>query len=381
MKKSRDVVGLPVIDLKEGKGLGRVHSLIVNPISRRVEAIEVGERVLLKTKTELLPFAKLRSIGPDAITLTRQEDLVDAQQQPELASLLEKKLLATRVVTADGSLVGTVDDFSFNPADGNLAELFINTEKTRVSLVLPLTVVENFGRDFIIVEEDYLAQSWEIEAVSSERSGRQIVHSLEVKAIEYALGREAGQDVSSEDGVLIIRKGEKVTSEVIDLARGKNRLTQLLIAAGVGELLEGMDYTKEKLDAGSKKLLDSWQSLKGLSHEWLSRRLDDERSSPTGELRELWLQLQGKLAKGGRELEDVARQKMHGYVLGKTLSQPVYEQDGILIGGRGDLVTEQMRDSAEAAGRLPQLFLSAMAGEVQAALEPIKKQLKDILNK
>lgn len=72
---------------------------------------------------------------------------------------------------------------------------------------------------------------------------------------------------------------------------------------------------------------------------------------------------------------------MHGYVLGKTLSQPVYEQDGILIGGRGDLVTEQMRDSAEAAGRLPQLFLSAMAGEVQAALEPIKKQLKDILNK
>ncbi|MBT9168396.1 MAG: hypothetical protein DDT19_01741 [Syntrophomonadaceae bacterium] len=381
MKKSREVVGLPVIDLKEGKGLGRVYSLIVNPSSRRVEAIEVGERVLLKTKTELLPFDKLRSIGPDAVTLMKQEDLIDAQQQPELASLLEKKLLANKVVTAAGSLVGTVDDFSFNPADGNLAELFINTEKPRVSLVLPLTVVESFGRDFIIVEEDYLVKSWEIEAVSSDRSGSQIVRSLEVKAIEYALDREAGQDVYGEDGIPIIHKGEKVTSENIDLARKKNRLTQLLIAAGVGELLEGMDYTKEKLDAGSKKLLDSWQSLKGLSHEWLSRRLDDDRSSPTGELRELWLQLQSKLAKGGRELEDVARLKMHGYVVGKTLSQPVYELDGTLIGGRGDHITEQMRDRAEAAGRLPQLFLSAMAGEVQAALEPIKKQLKDILYK
>ncbi|MBS4007533.1 MAG: PRC-barrel domain-containing protein [Clostridium sp.] len=381
MKKSREVVGLPVIDLTEGKGLGRVHSLIVNPNSRRVEAIEVGERMLLKTKTELLPFAKVRSIGPDAITLMKQEDLVDVQQQPELASLLEKKLLAGKVVTADGSLVGTVDDFSFNPADGNLAELFVNTEKTRVTLVLPLKVVENFGRDFIIVEEDYLAQSSEIEAIGSDRSGRQIVHSLEVKAIEFALDREAGQDVISEDGTAIIRKGEKVTNENIDLARRKNRLTQLLIAAGVGELLEGMDYTKEKLDAGSKKLLDSWQSLKGLSHEWLSRRLDDDRLSPTGELRELWQQLQSNLAKGSRELEDAVRQKMHRYVVGQTLSQPVYQPDGTLIGGRGDQVTEQMRGTAEAAGRLPQLFLSAMAGEVQVALEPIKKQLKDILNK
>ena len=62
MKRSRDVVGLPVIELLEGKSLGRVHSLVVNPVTRRVQALEVGERSLLKTKTELIPFEKLRSI-------------------------------------------------------------------------------------------------------------------------------------------------------------------------------------------------------------------------------------------------------------------------------------------------------------------------------
>lgn len=379
MKKSRDVVGLPVIDLTEGKGLGRVLSLIVNPGNRRVEAIEVGERVLLKTKTELLPYSKLRSIGTDAVTLLDKDVLQDVEQQPELAPLLERRIIGVRVITADGTMVGTVEDFSFDPSDGVLADLFISTEKTRAYLALTIDAIENFGRDFIIVREDYLAVAHEIEAGSPEKSGRQIVRSLEVRAIEYALGREAGQDVTDEHGGYIIRKGQKVTSEIIDSAREKNRLTQLLIAAGVGELLDGMDYTREKLDVGSKRLIDAWHSLRGRSHEWLSRRLEDDRPSPTGELRELWFQLQGKLAQGSRELEDATAIKIREYVINKTLAHPVYDKDGALIGGRGDVVTEQTREAAEAAGRLPQLFLSAAAGDVQVALDPIKKQIKDVL--
>jgi uncharacterized protein YrrD len=380
MKKSRDVVGLPVIELAEGKALGRVHSLVVNPVTRRVEAMEVGERSLLKTKTDLISFDKLRSIGSDAITLQNHEAVKNPEEQPEIASLLERKLIGTRVVTADGALAGMVEDFSFDPANGVLHELFLSAEKTRAYTALPVDVVENFGRDFVIVREDYLTHARELEEnITTERSSRPVVRSLEVKAIEYALGREAGQDVLDEHGGYIIRRGDKVTNESIDLARSKNRLTQLLIAAGVGELLDGVDFTREKLDAGSKRLLEAWHSLRGRSHEWLARKLEEDRPSPTGELRDLWFQLQGKLIQGSRELEETTRTKIREYVVGKTLVHPVYYKDGSVLGSRGDHVTEEMRDIADQYGRLPQLFLSAAAGDVQLALDPIKQQLKDIL--
>jgi uncharacterized protein YrrD len=379
MKKSRDVVGLPVIELKEGKSLGKVHSLVVNPESRRVEALEVGERTLLKTRTELIPFGKLRSVGTDAVTLQDVDVLLPTENGPEAEETAERRLIGSRMVTEDGTLAGTIEDFSFDPANGTLVELFVSGEKNKTYFALPLDAVHNFGRDFVIVREDYLSVAREIDAVGSDRSSRQIVHSLEVKAIEFALGREAGQDVMDEDGEPVIRRGEKVTSEIIDTARRKNRLTQLLIAAGVGELLEGVDFTREKLDAGSKKLVDAWHSLRGRSHEWLSRRLEDDRPSPTGELRELWYQLQGRLAQGSRELEESTRVKIREYVMGKKLAHPVYNKEGSLIGGRGDVVTLEMRDTAEAAERLAQLFLSAAAGDVQMALDPIKQQIKDVL--
>lgn len=379
MKKSRDVVGLPVIELLEGKSLGRVHSLVINPVTRLVQALEVGERSLLKTKTDLIPFEKLRSIGSDAVTLMDHQAVVDTDENPELADLLEKKLIGSRVVTVDGTLAGTVEDFSFNVADGMLTDLHLAGEKARTHLILPVTMVESFGRDFVIISEHYHQVIREVEQPTPERSGRQIARTVEVRAIEYALNREAGQDVTDDQGEFIIRKGEKVSSETIDLARQKNRLSQVLIAAGVGELLDGIDFTREKVDAGSKKLIETWHSLHGRSRDWLARKLDDDRPSPTGELRELWFQLQGKMAQGGRELEDQTRAKIQQYVVGKTLAHPVYDKNGRLIAGRGDLVTEVIRDEAEQAERLPQLFLSAAANDVQLALDPIKQQIKDVL--
>jgi uncharacterized protein YrrD len=379
MNKSREVSGLPVIDLSEGKSLGRVHGLVVDPVARRVEALEVGERTLLKAKTQLVPFAKIRSIGSDAVTLTDNDAVTDPDEHPELASLMERKLNGARAITVDGTAVGTVDDFSFDPATGILADLYLTTDKPRTHLVLPVNSVENFGRDFIIVKEGHLAEARETEAPPASPSGQQFAHSLEVKAIDFAIGREVGQDVTDSQGEAIIRKGETVTTETIDTAREKNRLTQVLIAAGVGELLEGIDFTREKLDAGSKRLIDSWHSLRGRSHVWLSRKLEDDRPTPTTELRELWYQLQGKLAQGSRELEGQTKESIRSYVVGKSLAHPVYNAQGILLAGRGDIVTELIRDQAEEAGRLPQLFLSAAASDVQLALDPIKKQIRDIL--
>ncbi|HZK24544.1 MAG TPA: PRC-barrel domain-containing protein [Oscillospiraceae bacterium] len=379
MKKSREIVGLPVVDLLAGSSVGRVHSLIIDPQTRHVAALEVGERTLLKTNIELIPFSQLRNIGNDAITVISTETSSQSDKAATLENLAENQLSGTRVVTVDGTFAGTVEDFSFSPTDGKLAELFIIQEKPRSHLACPVTVVETFGRDFIVVNENYQTAVRKIIPPHPNNTPQHLVQTLESKAIDFALGREVRQEVLGENGDLIIRQGEAVTAENIALAREKNRLPQLLFAAGVGELLDGLDFTREKLDAGSKKIMDAWQNLRGRSQVWLSRKLDDDLGSTTTELRDLWQQVQGKLSQSGRELEDATRKQVRSYVLGKTLANPVYDPEGTLLGGRGDLVTEEMRSKAETAGRLPQLFLSATTGDVQNVLEPIKKQIRNML--
>ena len=374
MKKSRDIIGLPVVDVCAGISLGRAASLIINPQQRRVEALEVEERTLLKANSQLIPFNQIRSIGSDAITVLNREV---SQQRDETAAhnnLRQSKLPGTKVITADGNLVGTVEDFSFYPTDGALTEFFIMQEKQRSLLVCPVTVIETIGSDFIVVSENYLT-----EAQPAKISPHNLVQTLESKAVDFALGRQVRQEVLDEAGSPIVRKGDTVTPEAVALAREKNRLPQLLFAAGVGELLDGLDFTREKLDAGSKKIMEAWQNLRGRSQVWLSRKLDDDLGSTTTELRDLWQQVQSRLSQGGRDLENATREQVHSYVLGKKLAQPVFDQEGTLLGGRGDPVTEEMYTKAETAGRLPQLFLAAPAGDVQCVFTPIVKQIRNIL--
>ena len=374
MKKSRDIIGLPVVDVCAGISLGRAASLIINPQQRRVEALEVEERTLLKANSQLIPFNQIRSIGSDAITVLNREVSQLWDETAAHNNLRQSKLPGTKVITADGNLVGTVEDFSFYPTDGALTEFFIMQEKQRSLLVCPVTVIETIGSDFIVVSENYLT-----EAQPANISPHNLVQTLESKAVDFALGRQVRQEVLDEAGSPIVRKGDTVTPEAVALAREKNRLPQLLFAAGVGELLDGLDFTREKLDAGSKKIMEAWQNLRGRSQVWLSRKLDDDLGSTTTELRDLWQQVQSRLSQGGRDLENATRDQVHSYVLGKKLAQPVFDQEGTLLGGRGDPVTEEMYTKAETAGRLPQLFLAAAAGDVQSVLTPIVKQIRNIL--
>ncbi len=374
LKSAKDVIGLPVIELSEGKSLGRITALVFNPVARRIEALEVGERSLLKTKMQQIPFSLVRSFGDDAVTL---HGFTSEQEEKEgKDEIIEKKLPGSRLVTVDGTLVGTVEDFSFNTENGSLIDLYVALEKTG-HLKLPLAVAENFGSDFIIISQDYMKQATRMGG--NEGAAKQLVHSVEAKAIQFALNREAGQDVFDEEGTAVIRKGETVTGEVIELAREKNRLSHVLLAAGVGELLDGLDFTKEKLDTGSRKLLETWQSLRNRGQEWMSRRIDDERTGPTGELRELWFQLQSSVSKGSHKLEESTLEGMRKYVEGKVLAHPVHDDNGNPLAAKGDLVTAELVVSVEEAGRLPQLFLSAAAGDVQSVLDPIKDQLKKVL--
>ncbi len=49
----------------------------------------------------------------------------------------------------------------------------------------------------------------------------------------------------------------------------------MLFAAGVGELLEGIDITLEKVDAGSKRLMEAWRMFREQRREQKHRQVQE----------------------------------------------------------------------------------------------------------
>lgn len=75
---------------------------------------------------------------------------------------LMKDLIGNRLVTSDGTLVGTVDDFSFSLENEELIYLYLILQNTREYLELPVTLIENFGDDTIFVPDNYMEHSIKI---------------------------------------------------------------------------------------------------------------------------------------------------------------------------------------------------------------------------
>jgi len=80
----------------------------------------------------------------------------------EMIETQMKKLLGKRLVTSDGTLVGTVIDFSFSTGNGELIHLYLILQNTWEYLELPVTLVDDFGDDTIVVSGNYLDHSIKI---------------------------------------------------------------------------------------------------------------------------------------------------------------------------------------------------------------------------
>jgi uncharacterized protein YrrD len=162
MKNAREVVGMHVMDLSEGGSIGRVKSLVFNPSTRRVKALEVGERSLFRKSLKQVSFSAIRSFGSDKVTLHSFDAAPEDNQAQDTTETQGKMLAGKRLITVDGTLVGTVDDFSFSTENGELFYLYVVLEKTGEYLNLPVTSVEHFGHDDIVISDDYLEHSTKI---------------------------------------------------------------------------------------------------------------------------------------------------------------------------------------------------------------------------
>jgi len=130
MANYRDVKGASVVALAEGKKIGQIEDLIVDPEARRVRWLRVstGATGLFHGPTSgWVPVTAVHSVGEHAVTINGQADVRKSEDAPEATALAKsgRVLLGKKVITEDGTVLGEAKDFTFTPETFRLDSIIV----------------------------------------------------------------------------------------------------------------------------------------------------------------------------------------------------------------------------------------------------------------
>ncbi len=163
MRKSKELLGLPVLDLQAGKVLGKLRGFLIDPTKKAVVAYTVSESRWARDD-RVIAINDVYSVGKDAVTVREARKLVKALQTFEFRRLAENRveLYNTRVLTESGQYLGAVDEFTFDPSDGQILGYYVTSGRIKDAFhgrpIVSANEVLTIGKDAIIVREQVSTQ-------------------------------------------------------------------------------------------------------------------------------------------------------------------------------------------------------------------------------
>ncbi|KUO50724.1 MAG: hypothetical protein APF76_15620 [Desulfitibacter sp. BRH_c19] len=152
----KNVQGKIIISLQNGQQIGKLKGLIINPDNITVAALLLESKALFKDKM-IISYDKVHSID-EIITVKYSNCLERASIKSPLGKLVKQKLnfFGTPIITEEGSILGSVEDFIFDVKTGQINSLLVKGkiyEKIfRGSAELPVSQVTTIGNDAIIAK-------------------------------------------------------------------------------------------------------------------------------------------------------------------------------------------------------------------------------------
>lgn len=262
-KTGKALLGMPIISLTNGEKIGEVHSVVYSAREGRLLYVTIphGGGLFGGGNTLKLRVEDFHSLGEDAITVQDGSKLIELDRNvKDVESEAGEDILGKRLMTDDGSFLGTIDDVLIDRHSRKLVAYEISgglwRDITRGQSDIPIDFVGTIGKDVVIVpahvKEQALIDNGGLSGVLSSAQekiddGRTRASlAIEDKEADYAVGRVAADDVSTEDGTVIVRKGETITEEHVQHAMLTERMHALAIVAGKGQAGDLVDAAKAK---------------------------------------------------------------------------------------------------------------------------------------
>ncbi|WP_312560481.1 PRC-barrel domain-containing protein [Anaerospora sp.] len=264
MKKSTDILGLPVISIMEGKELGNVKGLVINPNGGIVTAL-VRDEIKWYLEAKLLPFSAITGVGEYAVTIEDSSSVASITTAPEFEKLLSDdiKVIGTKVLTKSGRIQGKVTEILIDDA-GQITACEIE-DVSGQSAEIPAQRILTYGKDVLIIKETTDEQQPVAAATLVQSSVQPIADPEPVAAVpaapvadaapaiaevpapaaatndgnadaarkfddkhrKYLLGKKANRRIETDNGMVIIDQGGEITEEVLQKAKLAGKFVEL----------------------------------------------------------------------------------------------------------------------------------------------------------
>jgi uncharacterized protein YrrD len=154
MKKSKEIIGSPVISIADGVQIGTIKGLIVNPQQKSVELLLLDEK---SGGPELkgIPFRSAEAVGDFAVTIEDKGVLIDMMKVGILQELIETgvDVIGTKVITKKGKYLGDVNEYAVDTVTGKFAEFYYMSEGKAEKTIMVENVI-TIGKEVLVVGEE-----------------------------------------------------------------------------------------------------------------------------------------------------------------------------------------------------------------------------------
>lgn len=153
MKKSAEILGLPIISITEGRELGTSKTLVIDAKNGLIAAITVEDEEWYRG-VKLIPYDSIIAIGDDAITILHSDKILGLSQVGDFESMLDAniKILGTKAITRTGKIRGKISEI-FVGDDGKIEKCEIQANDGSISEVSAADI-SIFGKQVTMIDPE-----------------------------------------------------------------------------------------------------------------------------------------------------------------------------------------------------------------------------------
>ncbi len=314
MRNSSEIIGLPILCIKEGITYGQVKEFLINPDEGKIDFI-VLDNGFWYSGALVIPYSSIYGIGSDAVTTPSIEDICAFSGLVEAQKLVDRGVLlkGTRIYTVNGQYMGTLSEYAIRVGDGKIVGCTMSSDEGDVFIASEQ--IMTFGRDVIIL-------------------------------------RESEQDEDAIEPIIdLIDGGQSDISLEYENIQERIKIVDVLVPDADADADTDTD-TDTDTDADTDTDTDTEQEESVRSVEEVEFQIDDSESS-NDEVRP-----SEDLESEENSAAIMFEQRQRKFLIGRKASKSILDDEGIVLVKVNQEITDELIDIVKIHGRLIELTMN-----------------------
>ena len=316
MKKSVEIIGLPVISITEGRELGMSKSLLIDAPNGSVAAITIEDEDWYRG-VKLLPYSSVIAIGEDAVTITNSENILTLEDAGDYEAMMDAniKIIGTKAITKSGTIQGKVVEIYIGD-NGKIEKCEIEGRDGSLSEIVS-DQISIFGKQVTVIDSDFEKKT---EIIAPVETPAVAAPKTEAPKVEV---KEAPKAEAPKVEVKEAPKAEAPKVEVKEAPKAE---------APKAEVKEA-----PKAEAPKAEI----------------------KEAPKPQVKEAPKTEAPKAVDAAAQMADKATEERHRrFLLGKTVTKDIVSATGVVLAKTGDVVTEEILQKVKMANMFIDLSMN-----------------------